>query len=138
MLGNKKRPDFPNAVSEQAFILPSLFLPVVHNVQQPLEFLHAFGVGGNVAAAGEGAVAHKAVIIQAVGNEQEAGGVGNGHQPEGFILCTGFQMYVEAEAVGVQHAFPEQFAPHADIHFPPDGIPEEAGRRGVLFKMPGG
>ena len=64
--------------------------------------------------------------------------MGNGHQPEGFILCTGFQMYVEAEAVGVQHAFPEQFAPHADIHFPPDGIPEEAGRRGVLFKMPGG
>ena len=54
MLGNKKGPDFPNTVSEQSFILPSLFLPVVHNVQQPLEFLHAFGVGGNVAAAGDG------------------------------------------------------------------------------------
>lgn len=138
MLGNEERPDFPHAIGEQAFILPSVFLPVVHDVQQTLEFLHAFEVGGVIAAAGKGTAPHEAVVIQAVRNEQEAGGVGDGHQPEGFILRAGFQVHIEAEAVGVQHAFPEQLAPYADVHFTPDGVPEEAGRGGVLFKMPGG
>ncbi|WP_418815541.1 hypothetical protein, partial [Parasutterella sp.] len=50
-------------------------LPVVHDVQQTLEFLHAFEVGGGIAAAGKGTAPHEAVVIQAVRNEQEAGGV---------------------------------------------------------------